>query len=513
LRFREDKTRVGINYPYTYDLDGNRTKETQTSGGTTSTTTYIYNADNEMTSQTVGGTTTSFTYDSNGSQLTNGGTTYTYNVRNELNTATTSGVTTSYVYDDAGDRVQETTGSTTTYYLIDDNNPTGYAEPIEVRVGSATGTPTTTYILGDRVIGQANSSGAVSYLLVDGQDDTRALVNSSGAVTAVFNYDAFGNPIGFTAATAPTVFLFQETMFDAPSGLNFFDDGQREEVLGAPNFIEADPSTYIVQSEPLTLNLRLMDGADPANNIDLNGHDFELGDLLLTADIGLSLDYSAAVTPYAIAQSFGLVNDVPSSDDPQESSWFDSVSDDLAVFGGYVEGFAEGAAQGVFNVINGIQDAIIGTANLAIQAELAMLGPVGLEFNVSIPSPDWSYGLIYNEPPTQHAISKFLGGIGASLASSGGFGILGAVGEGGLTADELSLTETVANSAATRPYINSRLLVQEIMDSGPGAADPGGIPGGLRWDVEGAFNGSKGIYELVVNPATKQIVHFLFTSS
>ena len=33
----------------------------------------------------------------------------------------------------AGNRVQETVGSTTSYYLTDDNNPTGYAEPLEVR--------------------------------------------------------------------------------------------------------------------------------------------------------------------------------------------------------------------------------------------------------------------------------------------------------------------------------------------------------------------------------------------
>jgi hypothetical protein len=301
-------------------------------------------------------------------------------------------------------------------------------------------------------------------------------------------------------------------MVDPASGLNF--DGDREEKIGQDSFIEADSPGYSSNDSPITLNAYLLDGADSINNIDLNGHDFGLDDLLFTMDIGLSLDYSAAVTPFGIAQSFGLVSNVPATDDPQESSWFNGVSDDLAVFGGYVEGFAEGAAQGFFNAVNGIQDAAIGLANLAIKSQLALLGPVGLEFNVSIPSPDWSYGLIYNEPPTQHAVSKFLGGLGASLASSGGFGAIGALGEGtALSADELSLTETVANNAATRPYVNSRLLVQEIIDSGPGAADPGGIPGGLRWDVEGAFNGSKGVYELVVNPATKQIVHFLFTSS
>ena len=116
----------------------------------TDTTTYTYNGDNELTQQvdSVAGTTT-FGYDANGSQTTTtvGGTltqTNYYDVRNRLQKVVNSSGTTTYVYDDAGDRVQETTGSTTTYYLIDSNNPTGYAKPIEVRVGSATGTRTST---------------------------------------------------------------------------------------------------------------------------------------------------------------------------------------------------------------------------------------------------------------------------------------------------------------------------------------------------------------------------------
>ncbi len=278
---------------WSYDMDGNRVKQVKVAGGVTDTTTYTYNGDDQMTQQVDSATgTTTFGYDANGSQTTTtvGGTvtqTDSYDVRNRLQKVVNSSGTTTYVYDDAGDRVQETTGSTTTYYLIDDNNPTGYAKPIEVRVGSATGTPTTTYILGLDVIGQANSSGAVSYLVIDGRDDTRALVNSSGAVTATFNYDAFGNPIGFTAATAPTVFLFQQMMFDAPSGTNFTES--RQEPLGAPYWLEADSPGYSNNDDPLTLNGYLFDGVNPISNIDPSGHDFSLGDILVTAGISATL--------------------------------------------------------------------------------------------------------------------------------------------------------------------------------------------------------------------------------
>ncbi|MBZ6527885.1 hypothetical protein HYQ40_08835 [Aerococcaceae bacterium DSM 111021] len=34
----------------------------------------------------------------------------------------------------------------------------------------------------------------------------------------------------------------------------------------------------------------------------------------------------------------------------------------------------------------------------------------------------------------------------------------------------------------------------------------------LRWDVEGSFRGSKGIWELVVDLQDKKILHFLFSN-
>jgi RHS repeat-associated protein len=85
-----------------------------------------------------------------------------------------------------------------------------------------------------------------------------------------------------------------------------------------------------------------------------------------------------------------------------------------------------------------------------------------------------------------------------------------------------TLTRTVANDAEmlitrgpltgelARPYINSPLLANEIMQAAPGVPDPGGVPGALRWDVPGTFRGTEGTYELVYDPATNTILHFLF---
>ena len=195
-------------------------------GGTTDTTTYSYNGDDQLTSQTDSQTgTTTYAYDANGSLIsaTNNGTvvaSYTYNVQNEMVGATVNGVTSSDVYDDNGDRVEETVNGTSTYYLYDDNNPTGYDQVIEAK-SSPTAAPSMSYILGLDIIGQADSSGSVSYFLADGQGNTRALVNSSGVVTATFNYDAEGNVLGVTytpTSPPPTVYLYDQQQLDVALG-------------------------------------------------------------------------------------------------------------------------------------------------------------------------------------------------------------------------------------------------------------------------------------------------------
>lgn len=76
-----------------------------------------------------------------------------------------------------------------------------------------------------------------------------------------------------------------------------------------------------------------------------------------------------------------------------------------------------------------------------------------------------------------------------------------------------TLTDTVEKNLASRPYLNSPLTIQEIQDTGLGVPDPGGIPGALRYDVPGTFNGSQGTWELVVDPNTNTVYHFLFTSA
>jgi hypothetical protein len=94
--------------------------------------------------------------------------------------------------------------------------------------------------------------------------------------------------------------------------------------------------------------------------------------------------------------------------------------------------------------------------------------------------------------------------------------------------DELRLTRTVSNhlsdytdrlgldggrySDQNRPFINSPLLYEQIMKSQTPRPDPRGVSGALSWSVPGSFRGRDGVWELVIDPDTKTVLHFNFTT-
>jgi YD repeat-containing protein len=265
-----------------YDLAGNRLYQQHTGpgGGGKQTTNYTYDQRNELTDQN--GTT--FTYDNNGSELSSSdGRSFTYDVRNKMVGATVNGQASTYLYDDNGNRVAETTGGTTTYYLTDHANPTGYAQPIEAKL-SPTANPTQTYLIGDHVFGQVNSTGTVSYLQTDGHGSTEQLTDSTGAVTQAFRYDAFGGAINFDLNIAGTPFLFGgDAIYDPASGL--YQHGDFTRGRDGFRFIQRDSGGYGTNTDPLSLHTYLFDRADPLNHMDASGHDFSLAETLLTVGI------------------------------------------------------------------------------------------------------------------------------------------------------------------------------------------------------------------------------------
>ena len=320
----ESAQSVDLNYTdnYSYDLNSNRTGETEDQGNTGSTTdtiTSTYNADDELTKAVDANTgTTVYGYDANGSQTSvthtpNGTTTPDRTTANEYDLqgqlagsqVTTSAGTanTTYYYDDSGnpdnnlspleigtgllEEINLAPGGTTpvtTYYLVDTDNPTGYSQPIEQ--AATPGTPQITYVWGAQLISETYTTGATIpgvgtasspttyYLLQGAHGSTRLVTDATGNIVARYNYDGFGNALGFNAATALTTYLYSSMPFDAASG-NYYDHARFYD-SGTGGFTQADYGYSGSLNNPMSDLPYMFAGGDPINMLDLSGHAFGL---------------------------------------------------------------------------------------------------------------------------------------------------------------------------------------------------------------------------------------------
>ena len=62
-----------------------------------------------------------------------------------------------------------------------------------------------------------------------------------------------------------------------------------------------------------------------------------------------------------------------------------------------------------------------------------------------------------------------------------------------------------------RPYQDSKLLINEIVKCKPPVLDSRGT-NALSWTIDGTFNSSIGYYELVIDPISNTVWHFVFKS-
>jgi RHS repeat-associated protein len=180
------------------------------------TTTYSYSSDGNRTTTTPpSGPATSFSWDQ----------------ANDLAEVTTGDSSASYSYDGNGLRQSETVGDSTTQFTWDVQGPL----PLLLSDGA------NSYIYGPggTPIEQVSSAGTPSYLLVDQLGSTRALTNSSGAVTATFTYDAWGNLTGSTGS-ATTPFMYAGQYLDPTTGLYYMQARWYDPSTG--EFLSVDPA-------------------------------------------------------------------------------------------------------------------------------------------------------------------------------------------------------------------------------------------------------------------------------
>lgn len=258
-----DPSSVNGAVSYTYDAVGNRTQKTSTLPGFPGSGVIGYNANDQLTADTYDndGNTT-------GSGTNTGASGYVYDFENHL--IQQGGI--SVVYDGDGNRVSKTVAGVTTTYLVDDVNPTGYAQVLaELQAGIKTGV----YVYGLERISKTlyNSQTAAvqgnAFYVYDGHGSVRALTDGTGAVTDTYDYDAFGILIHSTGTT-PNNYLFAGEQFD--SDLHLYYNRARYLNVSTGRFWTMDTDEGS-STDPLSLHKYLYGENDPADQVDPSGHD------------------------------------------------------------------------------------------------------------------------------------------------------------------------------------------------------------------------------------------------
>jgi RHS repeat-associated protein len=300
---------AGQNGTVTYGLDsvGNRLTRTSSVPAVASAAN-TFNARDWLASDT---------YDANGNTtaglnaLGERSTTDIYDFENRLILRLKSdGTQLSLSYDADGNRIQKTRFDvsaqpvSTTSYLVDTNNATGYAQVVEERtfeISNPASQITKVYTYGADLISRSEISDAqianTLYYLYDGLGSVRALSDESGTLTDTYSYDAFGNLIARTGST-DNAYLYRGEQWDADLGLYYNrarylnpDSGR----FWSMDSYEGSPS------DPASLHKYLYANANPIAYDDPSGN-FSFGEMGSVLD---SIGSLARMVVPSVIQRFG----------------------------------------------------------------------------------------------------------------------------------------------------------------------------------------------------------------
>lgn len=184
------------------------------------------------------------------------------------------------VYDGDGNRVSETVGSTTTKYLVDDHNATGYSQVMDELVNGAV---TRTYTYGRQLISENQLIGSTwtpTFYGYDGHGNVRFLGNTAGAVTDTYQFDAFGAQIA-SSGTTSNPYLYSGERFD--SNLNLYHLRARYYNMLTGRFETMDPGKETCCAlrtsqvgnifDPSSLHKYVYAANNPVNRMDPTGRD------------------------------------------------------------------------------------------------------------------------------------------------------------------------------------------------------------------------------------------------
>ena len=267
---------------YTLDKVGNRSARTSSVASVSSVVNQSFNSHDWLNGDTY--TANGSTTVGQVSDLTLRGTdTYDFEEHLILRTKP-DGTTINVNYDADGHRVSKaifdasTQAISSTFWLVDTNNLTGYAQVLEERfspgpspLASSLTARAVVYTYGSALISEAVSINAqpptLSYFTYDGHGSTRELTNATGTVTDRYDYDAFGNPI-FRTGTAPNAFLYCGEQFDSNLGLYYL----------RARYLNSDSGRFWSMdgfegggSDPMSLHKYLYGNANPLSFNDPSG--------------------------------------------------------------------------------------------------------------------------------------------------------------------------------------------------------------------------------------------------
>jgi RHS repeat-associated protein len=264
---------------YSFDLVGNRTNRT-VSGLSLTNQAFTFNTNDWLNTDS---------YDANGNTLASSSNSYGYDAFRHIINATNGATVIALTYDGDGNRASKKIGGTTNYYLLDDRNPSGYAQVLEERQGSNL---IRVYNYGLSLISQRQvASGTTNYYGYDGHGSARFLLSPTGGITDTYIYDAYGSIIASTGTTSNN-YLYCGQQYDPDLGLYY----NRARYLNANTGRFLTMDTYEAdQSDPQSLHKYLYCQANPVNMADPSGQDGDLASLSFSTGIAVGLASFTAV--------------------------------------------------------------------------------------------------------------------------------------------------------------------------------------------------------------------------
>jgi RHS repeat-associated protein len=261
-------------WSWTYDGVGNRTSQTAPSGPTT----YTYDGNNRLTQAGAA----VYTYDAIGNLTgTSAGQSFTYDPFNRMTQAVGTGGTATYTYNGDGRKVQRVGPDGTTRYYYDG------IRPIWETDGAGVMTAELDRDIFGNLLSRLDAHGPTrGYYHPDGLGSTLALTDATGTIVGAMLYDAWGN----VRASGSDVgkYRFTGAELDAASGL--YHMGARFYNPSIGRWLSEDPDQDKLGKvfNPLTLNFYAYVNNTPLNLVDRNGLNAAVAALSLGAGLALA---------------------------------------------------------------------------------------------------------------------------------------------------------------------------------------------------------------------------------